>query len=321
MNALWHRRPVRHILAGLLPLLVVGAALLVLLGVRYADAAAPLRDATARTVATVERSGLGEDGRGVELSWTDEQQLRRTGQVRASGPGRVPAGARVEIRYVPADPARVFAAGDETAARLRDIGFGLAAVAFVLVVAVAVSVVHVLRRRSAERRTGTAMPVSYARTRRRLLRRSWLVLTDEGRQRWVPVHWEPVLALLRPGATATVHGRPGRDRVLAFDVAGTTVWQAAGRLRTGPPRGEVGTDEEDVWSAPSTDAEPPEGAGAEIGVARQLRADGALLVAAPLVGLAWAYIDGSGWGGAVVATVLVAAVLIWLPTVLGSDPT
>jgi hypothetical protein len=322
VKALWHRRPVRHLLAGLIPLLLVGAALLAVLASRYAAAAAPLRDATARAVATVERSGLGADRRGVELSWTDEHQVRRTGVVRASGPGSVPAGAGVDIRYVPSDPSRVYAAGDETEARVRDIGFGLVLVVLVLIIAVVVSVVHVVRRLAAERRPGTPMPVRYVRTRRRLLRRSWLVVDDQDREWWVPVHWEPELGEIGSGTPATVHGRPGRQRVLAIDAFGTTVWQAAGRVRATPPRGEVSTDE-DVWSSPSGRSEP-ESAGTppvDIGVARHLRTDGALLVAAPVIGLAWAYVDDAGWGGAVVATVLVAALLVWLPTLLGSDPT
>jgi hypothetical protein len=306
----------------LIPLLLVAAALLAVLTARYSDATAPLRDATSRAVATVQRSGLGEDGRGVELSWTDEQGVRRTGVVRASGPGSVPAGARVDVRYVPSDPSRVHAAGDRTEARVRDLGFGMVAVTAVLIAAVLASAVHVARRLLAERRLGMAMPVRYARVRRRLLRRSWLVLDDQAREWWVPVHWAPVLGELRAGASAIVHGRPGGHRVLALDIGGTTVWQAAGRVRTGPPRGEVGAVE-DVWSSPAhRAAEPAAGSGAvDIGLARHLRTDGGLLVAAPVIGLAWAYVDGTGWGGAVVAAVLAAAVLVWLPTLLGSDPT
>jgi hypothetical protein len=318
VRALWHRRPVRHIVAGLIPLLLVGAALLAVLTVRYSDATSPLREATARAVATVQRSGLGDDGRGVELSWTDEQGVRRSGLVRASGPGSVPVGARVEVRYVPSDPSRVYAAGDQTEEQVRDIGFGIVAVIAVLVGAVLVSAVHVVRRLLAERRPGTAMPVRYAQVRRRLLRRSWLVVDDQARQWWLPVHWAPILGELGSGASATVHGRPGRQRVLAIDAAGTTVWQAAGQVRTSPPRGEVGADEE-VWSPP---AEPAAGSRtADVGLARHLRTDGALLVAAPMIGLVWAYVDGAGWGGAVVAAALAAAVLVWLPTLLGSDPT
>lgn len=321
MNVL-RRRPVRHILAGLAVLVVLGAALAVVLALRYADAAAPLREASARAVATVQRSGLGADGRGVELRWQDAEGQQRTGTVRAAGPGTVRTGSPVTVRYVPSDPSRFYAAGDQTEARVRDIGFGIVLVGIVLLVAVAVTAVHVLRRRSAERRPGTPGSVRYARSRRRLLRRSWLVVAREGGESWVPVHWDPALTRLRPGTQATLHGKPGAGRVVAVDLGDTTVWQAAGRVRTDPPRGELDLDE-DVWSPPGKAGRPvtPSTEPADVGLGRHLRTDGALLVAAPLLGLAWAYIDGTGWAGAIIATVLVAGLLVWLPTLLGSDPT
>jgi hypothetical protein len=52
----------------------------------------------------------------------------------------------------------------------------------------------------------------------------------------------------------------------------------------------------------------------------QFRADAALLIAAPLLGLLWSYLSDGGpasWAG---ATLLAAAVLFWWPTMLGSDP-
>jgi hypothetical protein len=42
---------------------------------------------------------------------------------------------------------------------------------------------------------------------------------------------------------------------------------------------------------------------------------------APVLGLLWAYVDGSGAAGFGIATALVASVLFWLPGVFGSDPT
>jgi hypothetical protein len=44
-------------------------------------------------------------------------------------------------------------------------------------------------------------------------------------------------------------------------------------------------------------------------------------VISPLLGLLWAYVDGSGTGGFVGATGLMAGLLFWLPAVFGSDPT
>lgn len=320
MKALWRRRPVRHIAAGLLPLLGVGTAILVVLGIQLADTAASLREATGDALATVERSGLGDDRRGVELSWTDERQVRRTGVVRASGTGLVPTGSRVQVRYVPGDPGRVYAAGDQTSARLRDLSFGVVLVGLLLFAAVAVSAMHVARRAAAERRAGHRMPVTYARSRRRLLSRSWLVVQDGGRELWVPVHWEPTLSTLPAGTPAIAHGRPGRDRVLAVELEGATVWQAAGRVRLERPRGEI-TMEAPVQpgTAPPTGAE--QDGPVDVSLLRQVRADGAVLVAAPVLGLAWAYVDSSGLASLMVATGLSATVLLWLPTILGSDPT
>jgi hypothetical protein len=39
-----------------------------------------------------------------------------------------------------------------------------------------------------------------------------------------------------------------------------------------------------------------------------------------VLGLLWAYVSGGGTGSFLVATALAAAVLFWLPQLLGSDP-
>ena len=41
----------------------------------------------------------------------------------------------------------------------------------------------------------------------------------------------------------------------------------------------------------------------------------------PLFGLLWAYTDDSGVTGFLAATAVSAAVLFWLPSIYGSDPT
>ena len=123
----------------------------------------------------------------------------------------------------------------------------------------------------------------------------------------MPVHWDPLLPGLAPGTPATVHGLPSRDRVVVVDVAGTMIWQSAGG---GPPR-------RPAWTP--TAAEPA--AAAPVGLVRHVRADAALLFAAPVAGLLWAYLDGSGAASWAAATALAAGVLLWLPTVTGSDPT
>ncbi len=324
-DALWRRRTVRHMAIGLLPMLVLGTAVIAVLAGRFAEQAEPVRAATSRATATVERSGLGADRRGVELRWRDERGTERVSTLRSERPSEVAAGTRVELRYAPGDPTRVFAAGDEASARLRELAFGLLVTTLVVCLVVLVTAAHLTRRLVAERRPGTTMPVSYARSRRGIGRRSWLVVDDQGGEWWVPVHWDPVLAGLLEQTPATVHGRPARDRVVVVDVAGTPVWQA-GRRRTQPPRGEI-TRDAPRWSTPAAKRPEAEGRpateapGRPIGLARQFRTDGALLVAAPLLGVTWAYVSDGGLAALLVATALSAAFLFWLPTVVGSDPT
>jgi hypothetical protein len=312
------------VLIGLLPLLVVGAGVVVLLAVRFTEAAAPVREATGRAEATVVRSGLGADRREVQLRWTDDRGVERTSVVRAATAGAVPAGSRVELRYVPGDPTRVYVGGDEVSARLRDLSSGIFLTALLLAVVVSVTAVHIARRLSLERRPPTVLPVTYARSRRALVRRSWLVVEDAGREHWVPVHWEPVLTRLLAGTPVPVHGRPSRDRVVVADVEGIPVWQA-GRRRLEPPRGEV-VREAPEWSRSAerraeAEAQRATTGSEPVGLARQFRIDGSILVAAPLVGLLWAYADRGGLGSAAVATLLAACFLFWLPTITGSDPT
>jgi hypothetical protein len=335
MRGLWRRRPVRRAVIGLLPLLVVSGTLAAVLAARFSATAAPVREATARATATVQRSGLDPDGRGVELRWTDGSGTERTSRVVAQRAGTVPAGRRVEIRYQPSDPSRVFVGGDETSARLRDLAFSLGVTVLVPAVALIMLLLHVSRRLSAERRPGATLSVDYARSRRGLAHRSWLVVEEQGKQWWVPVHWDPVLPRLARGTPAVAHGLPSRHAAIAVEVNDTMIWQAAGRRRGTPPRGEI-------WRAepgePATGrrrqrgdtkvppgAEPPRTPAARAdcdraGLVWQFRADAALLIAAPLLGLLWSYLSEGGlasWAG---ATLLAAAVLFWWPTMLGSDP-
>jgi hypothetical protein len=141
--------------------------------------------------------------------------------------------------------------------------------------------------------------------RQGLLVRSWLELATASGVRWLPVHWSAELAGLAPGSRVEVHGRPDRGRLVLPVVGGSEVWPS-GRVRTRPPRGEQ--------RQADPDPAPPGGWG------RQIRGDAVGLVVAPVLGLLWAYVDGSGVGGFAVATLVAAAVLFWLTQLLGSDP-
>jgi hypothetical protein len=298
---------------GLLPLLVVGPVIIILLAVRLASDSAPVRAATASATATVEGTRQGDDERTLQVSWTDSTGAKRTSTVRTNRPSDIPVGAQLTVRYRPGDPSRVFVTGDETTARLTDLSFGILLSALLTAAILVASAVHIARRRAVERRPATSLPVSYARSRFGLNRRSWLLVEEAGVTRWVSVHWDPVLETLAPGETALVHGRPTRDRLLTFDIDGTHVWQA-GRSRLGPPRGEIdreGVDPESTDRVVGTDVPLP----------RQFRADAGLLAAAPILGILWAYVDDGGRQSFVLAAALAGAALFWVPTVRGSDPT
>jgi uncharacterized protein DUF3592 len=313
VTALWRRRPVRHVAFGLIPLLVVGPIVIILLAVRLADESAPVRAATAKATATVQRSGLGDDRRGIELTWTDSGGTPHTSTVQSARPSNIAPGSQVVVRYQPNDPGTIFVNGDEVTRRLTDLTFGIVLSVLLVLGVLAVSAAHVARRRIAERRPATSMPVSYTRSRFGIIRRAWLQVEDAGRTWWVSVHWDPVLETLAPGEKALVHGNPARDRVVTFDIDGTHVWQA-GRRRSRPPRGEV--DREGV-DPQRTDRV----VGTDIPLTRQFRVDAGVLAAAPILGLLWAYVDDGGKASFLLATVLAGAALFWVPTVRGSDPT
>jgi hypothetical protein len=313
VKALWRRRPVRHVVFGLLPLLVVGPVVIILLAVRFADESAPVRAASAQATATVQRTGLGDDERGIELTWVDASGTQHTSTVHTRSRSSVAKGSQVTVRYQPDDPSRVFVTGDDTTARLTDLGFGILLSTLLVLAVLAGTAVHVARRRAAERRPTVSLPVSYARSRFGITRRPWLLVEESGHTWWIPVHWDPVLETLGPGETALVHGRPSRDRVVTFDIDGTHVWQA-GRRRLRPPRGDV--DREGV-APESTDRV----VGTDVPLVRQFRADAGLLAAAPILGLLWAYVDDGGKVSFLLATALTGAALFWVPTVRGSDPT
>jgi hypothetical protein len=318
MSGLWGRRTVRHLTICIAPLLLVGVALVVVLATRFASVAAPVRQATAEARATVTQAGLGADGKEVELRWTDTAGQQHLTRVRVPEVNGVRTGVQVTVKYDPDDPSRVYVGGDETSIRLRDLAFGIFVATIVPALALLVTVVHVVRRLAAERRPTTTLPVSYVRSKKGLVQRSWLVLDDRGREWCVPVHWEPALASLLAKTPCPVHGRPLTDRVLVVDVDGTKVWQSL-RKRSRGPSADIVTATT-AWSKSAerkAAAEPPPPAG----LGRQLRGDAVLVVIAPLLGLLWAYVDGSGIGGFAAGSALMAGVLFWVPALFGSDPT
>ena len=303
-----HRRAVGQLLLGLLPLVALALALFVVLGLRLADVRAPLAAATSTGVAHVVATGQPPGGRGVAVT-IDDGARKRSGVLVLAVPQPVPVGASIAVRYDPSSPTdrtAVYADGDAAHRDVLDVLYGLVLVAVVLVAASAVTGARALSRRRL--RTAPAGEVTATRvvTRRGLAVRSWLELTTAEGLRWLPVYWSPELAGLAPDTRLTVLGDPVRGRLVLPVIDGAEVWPS-GRLHARRPKGKARVAE-------------PRTAAAEVGWARQVRGDVVVLIAAPLLGLLWAYFDSSGVGGFAVATLLAAAVLFWLTQLLGSDP-
>jgi hypothetical protein len=305
-----HRRAVRQLLLGLVPVLVVGLVLLIVLTVRLAAVRAPLSAATATATATVTDVGTAPEGRGLTVRFTGTGGEQRTGTIELPRALDVPVGAQLPVRFDPATPADtptpVHTDGDATSAAVSDVVFGLVVVALVLLVATGLTLARLLGRPRLRARLVTRVAATHIVVRRGLLVRSWLELDTAAGLRWLPVHWAAELDRMPAGARLEVRGDPARDRLVLPVVDGAEVWPS-GRIRHREPRG-------DLHQAP---ADP---AATDVGLLRQAHADGALPFLAPFLGLLWAYVDTSGVSGFLVATAMSAAVLFWLPQLLGSDP-
>jgi hypothetical protein len=305
-----HRRAVRQLLLGLVPVLVVGSVLLVAMALRLDEVRAPLVAATATTTAAVTEVATAPDGRGLLVSFTGAEGTPRTGVIELARPLDVPVGAHLSVRYDPATPptgpTQVYTDGDATSAAASDVLFGLVVVLLVLVVTSALTLARLVGRPRLRTRPVLRLPATHVVVRQGLLVRSWLELDSSAGLRRLPVHWAPELDRLPPNTRIEVHGDPARDRLVLPEVGGTEVWPS-GRVRSRAPRG-------DLRQAP---VDPT---ATDVGLARQARADGVLPFLAPVLGLLWAYVDSSGVLGFLVATALSAAVLFWVPQLLGSDP-
>jgi hypothetical protein len=305
-----HRRACRQLLLGLVPLLAVGLVLLVVLGFRLTAVRAPLSAETATATATVTDVGTAPDGRGLTVRFTGEDGEQRTGTIELREALDVPVGAQLPVRYDPGTPAgaptRVHTDGDASSAAVSDVVFGLVVVALVLLVAVGLTLARLVGRPRLRARPATRAAATHVVVRQGLLVRSWLELDTTAGLRWLPVHWAAELDRMPPGAQVELRGDPARDRLVLPVVDGAEVWPS-GRIRRREPRGEL-------RQAP---ADPR---ATDVGLGGQARADGVLPFLAPLLGLLWAYVDTSGVAGFLVATAMAAAVLFWLPQLLGSDP-
>jgi hypothetical protein len=305
-----HRRAATQLLVGLLPLVVTGLVVCVVLAVRLSAAQAPLAAATSTATATVVADGLAPGGRGVSVTFPGDDGRQRTGLLVLRSATPVDPGAQVTVQYDPSAPAGdtpVYAGGDAADGVVEDLLFGLAVAGLVVLVAVVVTGLRVVVRRRLRRAPRGEVLATRVVVRQGLVVRSWLELATARGQRWLPVHWSPELAALEPDTRIEVRGDVAAGRTALPVVDGAEVWPS-GRLRTRRPRGE-----QRVVVPADLGKEP-------VTWLRQVRSDVLIVLAAPVLGLLWAFVDGSGTAGFVVATVLAAALLFWLAELLGSDP-
>lgn len=299
------RRPLRQVLLGLTPLAVIGVLLLVVLVLRLGPARDVIASATASSTGVVTATGL-DDGRGLDITFSDAAGEEQTGRLTLDSFLDIPLGARVPIVYDPGDPSVVHADGDSATATVNDLVNGLFVIVLVLVVAISVTSVRVIRRRRLERAPTVTVSVRRERYRRGLTDRTWLVAETGRGPAWFPVYWDHAVESIGEDPTSVLaHGSPTANSLVAFEVGTTLLWPS-GRRRDNAPKG--------------TQRELPAQA-ARVTLLRQIRADSVVVFLAPLLGLLWAYLDGSGPAGFVFATLLAAGVLFWLPSVQGSDPT
>lgn len=143
--------------------------------------------------------------------------------------------------------------------------------------------------------------VRRVRQQHRLESRSWLEFSVDGRNRWLPVYFEPGLVTLTP-RTAQVDGR-------TMSIDGRRVYPS-GRVRDSEPVGRLVDNPERA---------DPEAIG-RTGAWRRVLLDAQSAVAGPFAGLLWVYVAGGGVVAFVAATVVGAATATWLSAVRGSDP-
>lgn len=300
------QRTIRQMLLGLLPLVVIAVTLLVVLSLRLTETSSPLQTADAEAQAVVIATGLGADGRQIAVDYTAADGTEQSGRLSLADDTDIPLGAELAVVYDPDRPAVVYARGDAVTDAVSDLVNGLVVIGLVLIAALITTLVRLVRRRRLAGQPPHQIRAHREKYRRGLADRSWLVLQTAGEPSWVPVYWDPSLERLGEESTPiTVYGDPDKGTLLGFDLNGQTLWPS-GRRRVKAPKGLL------------RDLPPPTGG---MSLARQARADIVGVFGAPLLGLLWSYIDGSGTGGFLIATIVAAGLLFWLPSLYGSDPT
>lgn len=211
-------------------------------------------------------------------------------------------GKQAQVAFDPADPSRAVIPGADL---LLETDRALGGVTFSIAVALLVVLAGLVRGFLAARSSrAAAVTVSVRRIRLQsgLMVRSWLEI-DGPVERWLPVYYDPVLVTLPSPVDVSLRG----GRVAVVD--GVTLYPS-GRAVVKHPRGR----RVDNPAQPDSETRAPRGLPA------QLRVDSVFLVPAPIVGLFWAYVDGSGFTGWITATVIAASLGLWWGAFRGSDP-
>ncbi|MGH3775517.1 MAG: hypothetical protein ACRDRR_07230 [Pseudonocardiaceae bacterium] len=258
--------------------------------------------ATARSSGEVVRA----EGRTVDIRWS-AAGAHRTDTVALAVPAP-PVGTRAEVAYDPRRPTTVFIPGSTELAAVDRAASGMAFSGLIAAIVLITAGWHVISRRRLRRRPGRPMPARRVRWQSGLMTRSWLELDSP--PRWIPVHFDPILARLPAPASVQLHGDPRRRGLVGADVDG--VWlDPSGPIRVTEPRGR----------RIDSPARPDPEALAGTSWRRQLQTDAVLVTPAPVVGLLWAFLDGGGVLTWACATSLTATLALWWAALRGSDPT
>ncbi|MFB9907442.1 DUF3592 domain-containing protein [Allokutzneria oryzae] len=300
-------RAVRHGLATALLVLVVCAAIGAISLSAYTSARARMDTFSARAVGEV----TAVHDYTVQVRWAlpDGRQVTAPVELAVTAPE---PGTRTEIAYDPTAPENAAIPGAALLAQADRGASGITFGAVVAVVVIGVTLGLVLVRARLRGREPRKLLVRRVRVQKGLLARSWLE-TESGPQRWIPVYFDPVLVRMPSPVEVTAYGDPRDDRLVAVEFDGTVLYPSGATARTEPAGRRT-----DNPATPGDDA--AERARAAGTVLRQLRADGALIVPAPLVGLFWSYLDVGGFPVWLGATLITAALALWWAAIRGSDP-
>jgi hypothetical protein len=272
-------------------------------------ARAELAPLTARTTAHV--TAVDHDADTATVTWT----LPSGGAAQATVPldSTPPAvGASVLVGYDHSAPAHAVIPGASVLIAADRSSGELLFIAIAAGLMVLVTSVRLLSRLGLTHRPQVRIPVRRVRVQSGLMARSWLETEDLPR-RWIPVYFDPVLVTLATPSTVALHGDPRRNRLVAAVIDGVVLYPS-GRVVKDDPRGRRVDNPSEIDDSVRARAVTVRG------LLRQLRADVVLIVPAPVIGLLWAFLDGSGFWSWLGATVITASLALWLAALRGSDP-